>query len=348
MIDTKGLKKWFEREKRDFPWRPSPGPYAVWVSEMMLQQTSASVVVPYFNRWMERFPTLQVLAAASLDEVIKEWEGLGYYSRARYLHQGARDIVERHNGEFPRRTEDLMKIKGLGPYTLGAVRSFAFHERAAAVDGNVIRVLSRYFMIRDDVSKPKTVKRIRELAEAMLPESEPWIVSEALIELGATVCSRKPLCSKCPLSVSCEAHRHGAAEALPIKSAKVKTEHLFRAVAVIFEGDKLLLRRGKPGEVMSDLYEFPYLEIGSETMSRTEFKEKIFETWGLKVHHRRTLLNINHSFTRYRVHLFPVVFSAEESPAVQDFLWTPFKQVGKLAFSSGHRRVLEAWSMSEH
>ena len=157
----------------------------------MLQQTQVSVVIPYFDRWMNRFPTLRHLAKATLDEVIKEWEGLGYYSRARNLHEGARYVLEKHEGILPETREELQKIKGLGPYTIGAIRSFAFHHKAAAVDGNVIRVLARYFKIEDDIAKPKTIQMIRDRAEAILPEIEPWIVAEALIELGATLCTKK-------------------------------------------------------------------------------------------------------------------------------------------------------------
>src|ERR1700722_10190653 len=180
-FDIDSLKDWFVREKRDLPWRENPSPYAVWISEVMLQQTQASVVIPYFERWMARFPTVAVLAEASQGEVIKMWEGLGYYSRVRHLHQAAKDLMYRYAGDLPRTREGLEGIKGIGPYTRGAILSFAFHQKAAAVDGNVLRVLARYFAIEEEIEKAK--KSITELTESILPEEEPWIVMEGLIEL---------------------------------------------------------------------------------------------------------------------------------------------------------------------
>ena len=154
----------------------------------MLQQTQVAVVIPYFLHWMQRFPTIHHLAKASLDEVVKAWEGLGYYSRVRHLHEAAKYLVEHFNGQLPSEEEDLKKIKGLGPYTIGAILSFAFHQKKAAVDGNVIRVLTRYFGLEEDISKVATVNKLRQLAQELLPDEEPWIVNEALIELGATLC----------------------------------------------------------------------------------------------------------------------------------------------------------------
>ena len=160
------LKRWFLDQKRDFPWRENPSPYAVWVSEVMLQQTQAAVVISYFERWMQRFPTIQALADAPLEDVIKEWEGLGYYARARNLHAGARYVVENYEGQLPANAEQLYKIKGLGHYTVGAILSFAFQQRKAAVDGNVLRVLARYYGITDDIGKSATVKKCKDLLKS--------------------------------------------------------------------------------------------------------------------------------------------------------------------------------------
>lgn len=188
-IDTSALHQWFREMNRPFPWRENPNPYRVWISEVMLQQTRASVVIPYFERWMELFPGPHVLARAPLEEVIKAWEGLGYYGRARHLHEGARQIVHQFNGLLPSKREQLEKIKGLGPYMVNAILSFAFHQRAAAVDGNVSRVLARHFMIEDDIARHATKKRIQAFADEVLDIKKPWITAEALIELGATLVS---------------------------------------------------------------------------------------------------------------------------------------------------------------
>jgi A/G-specific adenine glycosylase len=342
MLDNEALKAWFLSEKRDLPWRRNPSPYAVWVSEVMLQQTQVAVVIPYFERWMEHFPTIKKLAEASLDEVIKMWEGLGYYSRARFLHDGARFVLENYGGELPREENLLGKIKGLGPYTIGAIRSFAFHERATAVDGNVLRVLTRYFKIEEDISKPRVVAMIREMAEKILPQAEPWVTAEALIELGATICQRIPQCERCPLRSSCDAYRHGVAHALPIKSAKMKTHRLFRAVAVIFCQGYFLIRRGAAGEIMADLHEFPYFEVSHLGIDAREFQKKIDSEWGLRTSLIGQLPLVKHSFTRYEVSLFPTLLQSEEHQLVEGYQWLASSHLKQLAFSSGHRRILNS------
>ena len=187
-----GLLEWFEANKRVFPWREHPTPYRVWISEVMLQQTRAQVVVSYFDRWMKRFPNVEALAAAPIEEVIKIWEGLGYYSRARNLHKGAQEIVRKHGGRIPNTREALLELPGLGPYTAGAILSFGFHQRATAVDGNVLRVLSRFGWIAEDIGKIAARRKIEALAESLLDEKKPWVSAEALIELGATICLPQP------------------------------------------------------------------------------------------------------------------------------------------------------------
>lgn len=344
LFDCNALKKWFLREQRDLPWRDNRDPYRVWVSEMMLQQTQASVVIPYFERWMERFPTINDLAKASLDDVLKVWEGLGYYSRARYLHAGARYLLEQHKGQFPEQIEEMQKIKGLGPYTMGAIRSFAFHHKVPAVDGNVIRVLSRYFMIESDIAKSATVKQIQSLASELLPEKEPWVINEALIELGATVCMRKPSCGGCPLKTSCQAYAHGKAEKLPYKSKRTKIESLYRAVAVVRWQNFWLVQRGCAGKIMHDLHEFPYFEIGEKGLSQTEVQRHLKEQFNLDMHCEGVLPEVSHSFTRYRVRLSPSLFHCEtkDLPKIAaPYQWMSLQQMLAVAFSSGHRRILD-------
>lgn len=335
-VDWTPLKNWFLDEKRDLPWRNNPSPYQVWISEVMLQQTQVSVVIPYFERWMKRFPTIQKLAEASTDEVIKIWEGLGYYSRARNIHEAAKYVVAAHQGVLPSSKEELSKIKGLGPYTIGAIQSFAFKMKSAAVDGNVVRVLSRYFHIEEDISKGKTIQMMRELLEEKLPDEEPWVVSEALIELGATVCQKKPRCEVCPLRNNCLGYRHGVADQLPIKTAKVKYEKLFRAVGVVSYQDYYLIRRGEKGEIMSDLYEFPYLE-GVEGDMDQHFKMK----FGLSLKFVQEYPKVSHSFTRFRVELKPLHYHAKAKIPVEGYEWRTLRELHDLAFSSGHRKILQ-------
>jgi A/G-specific adenine glycosylase len=337
--DIEKLRSWFLHHQRDLPWRNDASPYAVWVSEVMLQQTQVAVVIPYFMRWMEQFPTIEALASAPIDSVIKCWEGLGYYSRARNLHAGAQYIVDHFVGKLPDSAEELAKIKGLGPYTIGAIRSFAFHQRAAAVDGNVIRVLCRYYNIAHDIGKSSTLKEIRTRAEEMLPQKNPWEICEALIELGATVCQKSPRCIQCPLKQSCQGFSHGTAAALPFKSKKNVITSLNRAVAVVaFEG-KYLVRKGSQGAIMEGLYEFPYQEIDRKEIDDKQAKRLFEKELGLKLVSQGSLESIGHSFTRYRVTLYPFIFSTTHA-AIENYEWLSINELHQRAFSSGHKRIL--------
>ncbi len=227
------LVGWFNDNHRSFPWREERTPYKVWISEVMLQQTRASVVVPYFIKWMQQFPDVLSLANASLEEVIKAWEGLGYYKRARNLHKGARQIAENFNGNLPDSREALDTISGLGPYTISAILSFGFHKRAAPVDGNVARVMSRYLAIEENICRSKVRKEIEEKTAALLDEEAPWVTAEALIELGATVCTPNPFCEACPLQADCLGLKKGIARTLPIKNGEKPITLLKRTVAVV-------------------------------------------------------------------------------------------------------------------
>lgn len=313
------LKEWFLEEKRDFPWRENPTPYRVWISEVMLQQTQAAVVIPYFERWMQKFPNIHSLARAPLEEVMKAWEGLGYYSRARNLHAAAQTIVEKFAGEIPAEREKLEKLKGFGPYTVGAVLSFAFHQRAAAIDGNVKRVIARLFADSGDVAAR---------TEAFLPEQEAWIVMEALIELGATVCQKKPKCPMCPLKDGCLAFVRGETDLYPPKVKRAKTVFLERDVAVIIADGKVLIRQEKEGKVMAGLYEFPYVEKGQAL----PFK--------LILEFVSSLPIVKHGFTRFSATLYPTLWRAKKIP-VPGWQWVEWEKIARLPFSSGHRRILK-------
>lgn len=329
------LCRWFKEEQRTFPWRGTPTPYEVWISEVMLQQTQAAVVLPYFERWMEHFPTIHSLAQASLEEVIKIWEGLGYYSRARNLHAAARYLVQVHGGELPRDRKVLESIKGLGPYTIGAILSFAFHQKAAAVDANVARVLARFFLIEEDIARPAVKKELQRRTEILLPEKEPWVTMEALIELGAQVCQKQPKCYRCPLQSHCAAFHQGKASVLPIKGGKKQYVSLLRLVPVIHAENEVLVRKGVAGKVMADLYEFPYFEI-----PRSLLEKEMRALLGLDLLFSRDLPEEVHSFTRFRVRLLPSLWKSLEKRPVVGYEWVPWAQLVRLPFSSGHRRIL--------
>lgn len=314
------LREWFLTNRREFPWRGSPSPYEVWVSEVMLQQTQAAVVIPYFLHWMREFPDIEALARAPLEKVIKIWEGLGYYSRARHLHEGAKYVLEKHGAVLPDNEEELKKIKGLGPYTIGAILSFAFHKKKMAVDANVKRVLSRYFCD----------EKIRDV----LPNAEPYIIMEGLIELGALVCKKKPLCLRCPLQEGCLAYKEEKTDAFPKRAIKDKTIVLYRHVTILtFKNEMLVCKQG-PG-VMADLYEFPYFE------QKENLKKQIEGRFGLKVEYEGELERVCHTFTKYRAHLHPTKWRVVEKIGEG---WVAKNELHKLPFSSGHRKILKGLS----
>ena len=333
MVDVDALCHWFEEEKRELPWRENPTFYSVWVSEVMLQQTQAAVVTPYFERWMQTFPTIEALAAASEEAIIKRWEGLGYYSRARNLHAGAKILATLHQNRFLKDDSLLLKIKGLGPYTWGAIRSFAFRQRAAAVDGNVTRVIARLFLIEEVVEKAQTKRTIEELVYSLLPQRESWIVMEALIELGALVCQKVPKCGECPFKSECLGYQTGLASSLPNKRKRVATTVLTRHVTLLQWKEFFLVKKTKPGKVMAGLYEFPYFENGSV--------DEYFTYLGVKATLIQSFPIVKQTFTRYRATLHPALYRVEKKGNQLEYEWIPKKILSKLPFSSGHRKILE-------
>ncbi|MCU0656453.1 MAG: A/G-specific adenine glycosylase [Polyangiaceae bacterium] len=258
------LIAWFDRSARDLPWRTNRTGYRVWVSEIMLQQTRVSTVIPYYERFLAAFPTLRDLAAADIEQVLALWSGLGYYRRARGLHEGARDVVARFQGELPADVEQLLSIKGIGPYTAGAIASLAFGIQTPLVDGNVIRVLARLFAIQEDARQARVQKQIWALAGSLVPQDRPGAFNEALMELGATTClPQQPLCLLCPLAPRCDAHRLGLAASLPLL-APPRAPTLVHAASLVARRERqILLGRRRPDALFGGLWEPPTVEASS-------------------------------------------------------------------------------------
>lgn len=332
------LDEWFLANKRSFPWRDNPTPYRVWISEVMLQQTRASVVVSYFERWMAQFPTVFALASAPIELVIKAWEGLGYYSRARNIHAAAKVIIEKHGGELPNTKQALLALPGLGPYTVGAILSFGFRQRAVAVDGNVARVIARYAWIDEEISKSSAKQKLAQATEHLLSRDTPWISMEGLIELGATLCTGAPLCHACPLQKDCVAHKKEMATALPIKSAPPKVEKIARGLAIVEAEGHVLFRKNQGDQLMGDLWEFPYFE---ETTSLLSVKKKLMNLLGETPVLIEKLGVVEHSFTRFSASLFPYRFRIPECKPVAGFCWVARDKLPELPFSSGHRKLVK-------
>lgn len=261
---NENLVTWFNREKRDLPWRHNKNPYRVWVSEVMLQQTRVDTVIPYFNRFMERFPTMESLAEAEPEDVVKYWEGLGYYSRVRNLHQAVREVVAVYDGIVPEEKERFEKLKGVGPYTTGAVLSIAYNQPEPAVDGNVMRVMSRQFGIYDDIALPKTRKLFEQVVRRLMDPSHASDFNEGVMELGATVCTPKnPMCSLCPVQEHCYAYTHNVQDELPVKTKKGASRiEMYDALYCRRDGKTAYVKRPDAG-LLAGMWQYPLTERGT-------------------------------------------------------------------------------------
>lgn len=259
----KNLVEWFHREKRDLPWRRTTDPYKIWVSEVMLQQTRVETVIPYYERFIEKYPTMDHLAYAEEEELLKMWEGLGYYSRARNLQAGVKEVVEKYNGVVPDNRHDITKLKGVGPYTAGAILSIAYNKPEHAVDGNVMRVLSRVLHITEDISLPKTRKIFEEAVEQLIDDKDPSAFNQGLMDLGAQICTpTSPKCLLCPVRDFCIGFHEGVANQLPIKKKKIKNkiEKYNIYIAYNENGKYLMEKRSKEG-LLANMWQFPMVNL---------------------------------------------------------------------------------------
>jgi len=262
------LLTWYRRARRDLPWRRTRDPYAIWLSEVMLQQTQVVTVIPYWHKFLARFPTVEALAAAELPEVLSMWSGLGYYSRARTLHRAANVIANAHAGKLPKTAEALRELPGFGPYTAGAVASIAFGQQTPIVDGNVVRVFARLFEIEGDPGSREVQKQIWALAGELVPEDSPGDFNQALMELGATVCTpRNPTCLLCPVREACGALRSGRVDQLPSPKVRALRKKLHRTSAIVLRDEKVLLGRRPDSGLFGGLWELPSVDGARDALA---------------------------------------------------------------------------------
>lgn len=298
------LLAWYHQHRRQLPWRDEPTPYRVWISEIMLQQTRVTAVQPYFARFLDRFPTLPDLAAADQQEVLKAWEGLGYYSRARNLHRAAQTVVER-GGQIPGTSIELSELPGVGPYTAAAIASIAFGQASPVVDGNVLRVVARHRGLRDDIASTRTRNQVREsLLEAIQLAGDPSAFNQAMMELGALVCTpRSPQCSDCPLAPDCRALAEDVVGELPVKRKAKAVPHYEIAVGLVFDGDFVLIAQRGQDQMLGGLWEFPGgKREGKEPLATTCVREVREET-GLDVTVDETICTIQHAYSHFSITL---------------------------------------------
>jgi len=340
------LIKWFEGNARDLPWRRRRTPYRVWLSEMMLQQTQVDTVIPYFKRFVARFPTVRALANAPLDAVLKLWEGLGYYARARNLHRAAQMISRELGGRFPRTVEELMRLPGVGRYSAGAIASLAFGIDAPVVDGNVSRVLCRVFAIEHDPREPKVRAELWALAESLLPKGQAGPFNEALMELGATVClPRAPQCDACPIRSMCEARRRGLQEQLPVRRAKKITPHYDVTAAVIRRNGRTLIAQRPHDGMLGGLWEFPGGKCEPGESLADCLRREIREELGLKIEVGHPIISVKHAYSHFRItlHAFECrVVSGRPTPiGVADFKWVRRSELDRFAFAVTDRKIIQ-------
>lgn len=293
------LVEWFEEEKRDLPWRHTKDPYKIWVSEVMLQQTRVDTVIPYYNRFMESFPTLELLAEAPQEYLLKHWEGLGYYSRARNLQAGVREVLENYGGIVPDNRHEISKLKGVGPYTAGAILSIAYNKPEHAVDGNVMRVLSRVLNIHDDIALPKTKKIFEAAVDELIDPDNPSSFNQGLMELGALICSpTSPKCLLCPVREYCTAFHEGQPEELPVKSKKVKMKHISFDVFVCEDDHGRLLMEQRPSQgLLANMWQFPMVEHNENSF------EQFAQQYEVEPQETQDILTFKHVFSHLTWHI---------------------------------------------
>lgn len=345
------LLDWYGVHARDLPWRRTRDPYAIWVSEIMLQQTQVKTVIPYWERWVEAFPDVASLAAAPEARVLKLWEGLGYYRRARHLHAAARVILERHGGVFPGRLDAVLALPGVGRYTAGAVCSIAFDQAVPILDGNVIRVLCRVGALAGD---PKD----RGLNSRLWEEAGAWIglaaslgrkdacshLNQALMELGAMICTpRAPACDRCPLAPGCRARAGGAAERYPELAKRARATVREYVVAVIEHRGRVWVRQRLAEDVNGGLWEFPNVEVapgkdGAEGVLRRALGDGLLAM-------REPLVTVRHAITRYRVTQRAILaeWGGGRRSVPGGGLWCGVEEIEALPMSSAHRKIALAW-----
>ena len=346
------LLAWIALGRRDLPWRRRRDPYAVWISEIMLQQTQVVTVVPYFDRWMARFPDIAALAAAPLDDVLKAWEGLGYYARARNLQRAAQIVAAQYDGQLPGERDALLALPGIGRYTVGAILSLAFGQPEPVLDGNVRRVLCRVYDIAEDPRQPGVARRLWETAAALVeaaPVGQAGDLNEALMELGAQVCTPgRPDCGGCPLQAACLAHARGVEAERPLKLAKPRTPHYRVTAAVIRDssGRYLLIQR-PPSGLLGGLWGFPGCTADTAATAPLAdcLTRALVAELGIAVAIDELLPPIKHAYTHFRITLHPFLcrlVSGTATPRTYTSArWVTAADLGAYAFPTTDRKILD-------
>lgn len=342
----KKLLDWYHTHQRELPWRGAADPYAVLVSEFMLQQTRVETVIPYYKRWMARFPTLESLARAPREDVLRLWEGLGYYRRAHNLHAAATVISAEHGGRLPSDTDTLMRLPGVGRYTAAALRAIAFNQPELALDGNLRRVLARLFDLDVDPRRPQGERRLREEVAPLIPPRRGGDFNQALMDLGSLICtSRNPDCAGCPLNRHCLAFNHGTVSERPVRAARPKLPHLHAAAGVIERDGRVLIGRRPEGKLLGGLWEFPGGKPEPEETLPEALARELHEELGVEVTVGEALGTFSHAYTHFKVtvHAFACRQMSGRPQALDhsEIAWVPIAKLDDYPMGKVDRRIAE-------
>ena len=341
---------WYARHGRRLPWRETRNPYFIWVSEIMLQQTQVATVIPYYHYFLQKFPNIQGLARAPLQEVLKAWENLGYYSRARYLHEAARKIVRHLGGRIPDTRKELLSLPGVGPYTAAAILSIAYGQRIPAVDGNVRRIVSRLYLIREAVDKTETLGKIHTRVAKLVPGHHPGRFNQALMDLGALICTpRSPACEDCPLEKLCMARRQKMEERLPLRKRRGPLSYKEGTAALISDPQGRLLIVQRPGQgLLGGLWKFPGGLLEKKEDLAQALRKTVMAEIGIKVRVKDPLISVSHTYTHFKItlHAFrcKLVGGDPRPLTCQAWTWAVEADLETLPFSRVDRKVMDALS----
>jgi A/G-specific adenine glycosylase len=336
----KRLLHWFGQNGRDLPWRKARDPYAIWISEVMLQQTRVVTVIPYYQRFLKSFPTVHHLAKSDLSKVLKIWEGLGYYSRARNLHRASRIILNHFKGKLPDHPADLLKLPGIGKYTAGAILSIAYNKEAPILDGNVKRVLSRLFGISGHGASGKAEGLLWKISGSLIPKGRSNSFNQAIMDLGAMICTPKdPSCHHCPLLRYCKAKASGNPEKYPPRGVKKRIPHIEAISGVILRNGKVLLNQRPPTGLLGGLWEFPNWRREDNGRLRLRLRDHVKKEMGMNVRVKEPFGIFKQTFTHFKLTLR--VFNCESIAGRGKGKWVPIKDLDQFAMSRINRRIAQ-------
>ncbi len=335
------LTRWYIKHKRDLPWRLTRDPYKIWVSEIMLQQTTVNTVIAYYERWIKTFPTVHDLARAPLQTVLKQWQGLGYYNRAKNLHKAALVLINEHKGILPKDPQVIRSLSGFGPYTTGSVLSIAYDIPLTIIDANVRRVVMRLLAL-PGIADTKQDKKINEFLLKVLPKKGVGDFNQALMELGALVCrTKEPVCILCPLTGYCQVYKEGKQEIIPQTKKKV-IKDIQAVIAIIKKGNNYFIQKRPSKGLLADLWEFPGGKVRPRESKVKALTRELNEELGVQVKSSKHLFDVKHFYTQFRVNLSVFACSLDKEPKIDPtHKWVSFKDFSKYPMPSGTAKIIE-------